>query len=135
MKPKINWKPSAADIRKFGLTILIGFGLIGGLMFFKGLHKEAEWIWAAAAVVCLVSLLVPVAAKPFYWLWMTIALIMGSIMSRVVLTVIYFFVISPVALLFKILGRDQLRRKKPMLDTYWENHPEVSDKKSYEHLF
>lgn len=137
MTPKINWNPNSADLRKFGLTILIGFGMIGALVFFKGHRDAGVSIWAISSAVAFLAILMPPMARPFYLVWMGIALIIGSVMSRVVMGVIYFLLITPVALLFRVIGRDALQRRGGAKgkSTYWNEHPKISGDKYYEHLF
>ena len=137
MTPRINWMPSNQELRKFGWTLLIGFGVIGLLVFFKGHRATAGWMWGISAFILLLSLTIPVAAKPFYMVWMGLGMVIGSIMSRVVLTIIFFLVLTPVALFFRLTCRDALRIKKTAKDapTYWNDHPKISDPKYYDHLF
>jgi hypothetical protein len=120
---------------KFGLVILIGFGLIGLAIFFKGNRELAMDVWLGAALVCVLSVVLPAAAKPLYFIWMGFGLVMGAIMSRVIMTIIYYVVLTPVALFFKLKGRDALERKKKNAASYWHDHPQIDDKDYYQHLF
>ncbi len=136
MTPKINWQPSNTDIRKFGKTVLIGFLIIGALFFWRGRRPVAEIMVGVSAVVAVLSYAVPALAKPFYFVWMGFGFVMGSIMSRVILAIIFYAIISPVALVFRLIGRDELKRKKTSsATTYWEDHPKITDPEYYEHLF
>ena len=137
MLAKINWQPSHKDLRIFGLTILIGFAIIGGIGFFFGKIEFAKWAWILSGLVCLLAVTVPPIAKPFYWIWMGIAFVMGSIISFLIVALIYYFIITPVGLFMKIIGRDALKLKKKSFsgNTYWHDHPDISKKESYERLF
>ena len=135
MTPKINWNPTPKDMRQFGWTLLIGFGVIGALVFWKVSAGAALWVWGTATTIAILALTVPNLARPFYLVWMGLAWVMGSVMSRVILTIIFYLVITPAALVFKMLRRDALRVKKTQQTSYWNNHDEISDPKSYEHLF
>jgi len=131
----INWKPSHRELRKFGVTLLIGFGVIGGVLFWKH-PRAAFFVWAAAGAVGLLALVGPKASRPFYWVWMGAGFAVGSVVSRLVLLVIFYLVLTPVALVFKITGRDELRlKRKGGETTCWENHPKIDDLSYYEHLF
>ncbi len=135
MTPRINWKPNTKTLRQFGWTVFIGFGVIGALAFWKGHRPAAMGMWGGSAFVLTLALIAPVLVRPFYFIWMGFGLVMGSIMSRVMLTVIFYLVVTPVALFFKLIRRDELERKKTDRQTYWHDHPEISDPKYYEHLF
>jgi hypothetical protein len=134
--PKINWKPSTTDLRKFGWTILIGFGVIGLILFFRSHRDTAVTVWAISSAVAFLAILMPPMSKPFYLLWMGIAFLLGSVMSRIVLSVIFFVVLTPVALVFRLMGRDALKKKKDLSATsYWSEHPKTENSDSYKHLF
>ena len=133
---KINWKPTAVELRKFGAVLLIGFGVIG-VVFKHKYHNEtaAEVCFWVGGVVGSVGLTGTAIALPFYWIWMGIAFVMGNIMSRLVLTLFYYLVVAPIGLLGWIVGRDKLSlRPNKSKSTYWID---VDSKKSskYERQF
>ena len=137
MLAKINWNPSSLDLRKFGLTLIIGFGLIGGLFFWFDRVELAKILWIVSGAIGALGIVLPTLAKPFYYIWMGIAFVMGTIVSFVIITVIYYFIITPVGLLMKLLRRDALKLKKKSFDgdTYWHTYSDIKDKNSYERLF
>ena len=135
MTPRINWKPSSKEIRQFGTVILIGFGIIGSIFFFQGKKPVALWLWGITGFIFILSYAFPSLAKPFYWLWMGLGFLIGSVMSRLILLIIFFFVLTPVALVFKLMGRDALNRRKHESSSYWVEHPPIKDKSYYDHLF
>jgi hypothetical protein len=135
MMGKINWTPTKKDMLNFGMVILIGFGIIGALLYMKGKTNVAIGIWSGATAVFLLAALIPSAANPFYVLWMGFGMVMGFIMSRIVLTLIFYVVLTPVALIFRLMNRDALRKKTRQESTYWVEHPVIEDKSYYEHLF
>lgn len=132
---RANSSPSAKDIRVFGLVILIGFAIIGAILFKNGKAGLAENLWKGAGAVCMLAQLWPTGARPFYWVWMRLGMVVGFVMSRVVLTILFFGLVTPIALFFKMKKRDELKLKKPASPSYWQEHPAISDKKYYEHLF
>jgi hypothetical protein len=136
MLGKINWKPTNRDLTKFGVTLLIGFGVISVFLFFgRDEGTLAMSLCLAAAIICLFSVLAPATVKPLYFIWMGLAFIIGAIMSRIIISIIFYAVISPVALFFKLKGRDVLFRKRKRVETYWNDHPSITDKDYYTHLF
>ena len=137
MLAQINWHPSNPDLRKFGLTLIIGFALIGGLVYWLGNSAVAFWMWKISVAIGLLALLLPPLSLPFYWAWMGIAFVMGTIISFFIVALIYYVIITPVGLIMKIIGRDALKLKKSSFqnDTYWETHPDISSKDYYKRLF
>lgn len=57
--------------------------------------------------------------KLLYKVWMKFAHALGWVNTRVILTVIYLLVFTPVALLFRIIGNDPMERKIEAVDSYW----------------
>jgi len=137
MYAKINWKPNNTDLRKFGIAMIIGFGIIGGLFFWRGHVDVAKWLWIGSAAVGGLALVLPPLVTPIYFIWMAIAFVMGTLISFLIVALIYYFIITPVGLLMRVLKRDALRLKKESFkeSTYWQTHDDMSDKKSYERLF
>lgn len=136
MKPKIKWNPSKKDLRGFGKVLIIGFGIIAGVLALKGKTSAALWVAGVAGSIGLLALIAPVASTPFYWIWMGFAFVMGSIMSRVLLSLIFYVILTPVAVFFKLTKRDLLRRDpNPKPETYWVEHPALDDPDYYRHLF
>jgi len=121
----INKNPSAKELRVFGLVLMAGFGLIGFFVRRAGHPEAAAWLWGVPAAVGLLALAAPPLSKPFYWAWMFLGMALGAVMSRVVMSVIFFLVLTPVALFFRLKGRDALGLKPPQKDSYWSPHPEI----------
>ena len=124
------------DIRKTGWVLGILAVLAGGYLFWK--HGDGSLIFiTAGAVLLLVSTIVPVVLKPLHLAWMTLAVILGWIMSRVILIVLFYLVVTPVALAARLAGTQFLELKWDSSQaTYW-NARETSpvDKEQYEKQF
>jgi len=134
---KINWSPNSSDLRKFGLTFLVGFAIIGLIVFFKGWHEGGKFLWAVGFGVGLLAIISPPLSKPLYWAWMGVAFVMGSLISIVLLSFIFYCILTPIGLIMRLIGRDALHLKKSSFkkDSYWMEHDRISDKKSYERIF
>lgn len=132
---RINWHPTAAELRKFGVAMLVGFGLIGGLFFWKQMPTVATVCWIFGAVAGVLGLTGTRAALPVYAGWMAVALVMGNIVSRVLLAVIYYVVFTPMGLIRRLLGHDRLQLRRRQQDTYWVDAPRVTDPAQYERQF
>jgi hypothetical protein len=136
MLTRINKNPSDKELRQFAWTLLIGFGLLGGILFWKGKRAEAHGVWILGFSMGLLSLVMRTVAKRLYRLWMTWAYGMGIITSHIVMTIVFFLVITPVALVFRLMGKDTLRLKKQSdSSTYWLDHPKITDRSYYQRLF
>lgn len=132
---RINWHPSASELRKFGVAMLVGFGLIGGLFFWKRMPAAATVCWIFGAVAGVLGLTGTKVAMGIYVPWMGVALVMGNIVSRVLLAVIYYAVFTPMGLVRRLLGHDRLQLRRRQQDTYWLDAPDVTDPARYERQF
>ena len=130
-----NISNSNKDIRSFGITIGIILFIISGLLMYYG--KESYQLIAIVASIFIgLGLMLPALLKPIYFVWMTFAAILGWVMTRVILSVVFYLIITPIGLLTKLLGEDFLALKKIKSDSYW-NYRDSSEElnQNYEKQF
>lgn len=124
------------DLRKFSWTVGGVFLAIGAYLAWRdsGWAPPLLWIGGTLAVV---GSIVPIAVKPFFYAWMSLAVVMGAVMTRVILGIFFFVVLTPVGLFFKLIGRDALQRKIDReAPTYWQRkeYP-IADRTRFEKFF
>jgi hypothetical protein len=125
---------SKADLRKFGVTMAGAFGLLGGLALWRA-HGFSVYLVAAGALFLAFGLVFPAALRPVQKIWMTLALLMGWVMSRVILAVTFFIVVTPIGLIMRLSGKDILdKRPGVRRDTYWVPHKK-RNKEDHENQF
>ena len=62
----------------------------------------------------------PRLLRPLYFVWMALAFILGAVMTRVILTVVFVLLIVPIGLVMRLFGRDPLNRKiGGSMTSYW----------------
>ncbi|HSD64618.1 MAG TPA: SxtJ family membrane protein [Ignavibacteriaceae bacterium] len=130
-----NIKESPADLKKFGLTIGVVLLLIALILFL--LNKEAI-IWGIIGTVFILSALsFPLLLKPLNKIWMTLAIILGWIMTRVILSILFFLVLTPLRFIALAFNKKFLDFKiDPSAKTYWEKREKNGyDPKNYERQF
>ena len=126
---------SKRDIRSFGITMGIILFIISGLLMYY--NKEIYQIIGTIALAFIgLGLIIPVVLKPFYFVWMTFAAILGWVMTRVILSLVFYLIITPIGLLTRLLGEDFLALKKIESDSYW-NYRDSSEElnQKYEKQF
>jgi Saxitoxin biosynthesis operon protein SxtJ len=99
-------------LREFGIvTGAIVAGLFG--VFFPWLldHSVPFWPWIVCAVLAVWGLVAPLSLRPIYRAWMRFGHIMGTIMTPVIMGLLFFVLISPMAIGRKLLGKDSMRGK------------------------
>ncbi|MDZ7288627.1 MAG: SxtJ family membrane protein [candidate division KSB1 bacterium] len=131
-----NLKATPKELRKFGLTIGIFLLIIAAWLFWKQ-RPGFPYFAYAGGCFALIGLILPILLKPVYKVWMIFAMAMGFVMTRVILTVLFFGLFTPIALLAKLLGKDLLEQRwDKKATTYWVKRPKTPfDPKSAENMF
>ena len=107
------------ELRKFGITIGV-FLLVVSAFFFWREKSFAQYITYAGAGFLIVGLTVSKLLKPIFIVWMSFAVIMGFIMTRVILTLFYGIVFVPAGLIMRLIGKDPLKEKIDQnAESYW----------------
>ena len=114
-----NIKSEKSDLRKFGITIGLFLMILAGVLFWRG-KESFEILLVFGLVLCLLGLTIPVALKPVYWIWMVFATILGWIMTRVILSLLFYLVITPIGVFSRLSGNRFLDLKwDKSKSTYW----------------
>jgi hypothetical protein len=125
---QLNWKPNKKELRQFGAIFMGGFLLIGLVKYFWpfgwGIARDEWWgslLVLVGLVVGGIGLTGSRLALPLYWAWLGVAYVLGNVMSRVIMALIYFGIFTPMRFLGSLIGRDRLQLKKPKTDSYWHD--------------
>lgn len=112
---------SRAELRRFGLVVGTGFGLIGGLFWLKHHGTPAIVAWGVGGVLLLGGIAVPDLLGPIYRAWMGLAKVLSKFTTPIVMGVIYFVVLTPVGLIARAFGHRPLRRARGA--SFWIDRP------------
>lgn len=124
MKKKTNFgvlvkKISTTQSKDTGLAVV----LILLLLF---LFLENKTYIKTAVIVQIINMICPSVFKPLAVLWFGLAELMGTIMSKIILTMVYALIVVPVGAIRKMIGKDTLllkQWKKNGSSVFWErNH-------------
>jgi hypothetical protein len=139
---KLNWHPNPRELRMFGGVFMGGFVVIGLVKWFWPFERvftknptAGMWLVGIGIVVGLIGLTGTRLALPFYWVWLGIAWVMGNIISRVIITAIYYLVFTPLRLLGSLIGRDRLALKRRETQSYWSDISLPAEAEKYERQF
>ncbi len=106
--------------RAFGLLFTGFFALLSAYSVYQGASETKTYAWlAAGALMGAVTITVPGLLTPLNKAWMKLGELMGKVVSPLVLGVIFFILITPLALITRLFGRDELRLKRTNNDSYW----------------
>jgi hypothetical protein len=130
---EINRNPSRKELAWFGLMLLVFFGLVGGMVWWRLQAQMAAFtLWGVAAAIVAVYYVMPSLRRPIYLGWLYAAFPIGWVISHVVMAAIYYLVFTPIALVFKLIGRDALNRKiEKSAKSYWVERRTGGDPQRY----
>lgn len=130
-------KTDPATLRKFGLMVGAVFAGLGTWFWWR--HRPVyPFFLVPAAPLLVFGAFAPTLLKEVYRVWMTIALVMGLVMSTMILTLFYYVVVTPIGLVARLAGKDFLaRRLQPEANTYWikRDRSKTKTKADYEQQF
>jgi|TARA_B110000495_G_scaffold156737_1_gene140302 hypothetical protein len=113
--------------KSFGIVFFIVFLLIG---IWPILNNESYRFWAL--VISLVFLILGLTNSklltPFNILWFKLGIFLGKIVSPVVMGIIFFFVVTPTAILMRLFKKDLLNLKYNDSKSYWIKKDEIKSK-------
>jgi hypothetical protein len=109
-----------ASNRSFGLLFTLVFLIVAAYAWFNDYSGQWVQIWLVISGIFLAfALLFPVVLTPLNKMWFALGLLLGKVVSPVVLGILFFIVITPVAMVTRLFGRDVLLIKKRSVSTYW----------------
>jgi hypothetical protein len=105
--------------RSFGLVIAAVLLLVALGPLRHG-HTPRWWALAVAAVFALVAMAKPALLARLNRLWMKLGILLGKVVSPIALGILFYGVLTPMAVAIRLTGKDPLRLKlDPGADSYW----------------
>jgi hypothetical protein len=128
----LDLKPGNRQLHVFGVAALVMFGLLGWWLHSKGHPSWAMAAWIVAGISGAAAFLWPKANLPLYLTLSIVAFPIGLVLSYLVLGLMWYVIITLVALIFRLLGKDPLQRRfDRAAPTYWQAYPRREDRDSY----
>jgi hypothetical protein len=134
----VNWRdipfhPPSRTLRVFGGGLAI---LLVGLAIWRFAVEDAvaaaAVLGAAAAAVAALAWAFPALLRPVFVTWMIAVFPINWLLTRVLLACIFYLMVTPLALVFRLMGRDILERRfRPDQESYWSDKPTREDVDSY----
>ncbi len=123
-------------LRNFGLLMACVLLITGGFLWWRS-AATGSYVLGAAVLFAVISFAAPISLKAPYRVWMIFALILGWVMTRVILTLVYYLVLTPIGIAGRLFGEQFLHLKRSEESaTYWVRRDGPARKKSdYERQF
>ena len=142
MLAPLHLQPTTKQLRQFGFIAVVAFAVLGGGVHWKGglfgldfgeSTKAVTYaFWVAGGLSALFSLVWPAANRPLYTILSLVAFPIGWVVSHAVLAFLFFGLLTPLALFFRLIGRDALARTwDPDRKSYWVDMPQQPSRRDY----
>ena len=127
---------SKAELRKFGLTVGGAFAVFGAISWWRGHELPPRVLWTLAALLMVPGAVAPAVLGPVHRVWMAFATVLGHVNTRIILTVLFYLVMTPVGLIMRLF-RDPLDRSlRDRSTTQWiKRESQPVDPGRYERQF
>jgi hypothetical protein len=121
--------------RKFGFFFAAIFLLASSYLY----YVDNEVMVYILGVICGIFLIVTIinadALLPLNKLWMKFGILLGKIVSPIIMGIIFFGIFTPIAILMRLSGRDELRLRFKKKKTHWINRKDVKEFDTFKKQF
>ncbi len=97
--------------------------------------KKNNYLLIAAIALAFIGAFIPYFARKIDWLWMKLATIMGTVMSKILLTIVFIFFLLPLSLLSKLFRKNNGIIFNKQADSYFTNRDFTYTKESIKNVW
>jgi hypothetical protein len=116
----IKWRPDARELRRFAVAMLIGFSLLGLFSVWRaGEITTASIVLWGIGVFLAVAAFVPRLGRLAYLGVYLPTSVIGYVVSQVILTLMFFLVITPLGIILRLMRKDVLQQRRRRQKTHW----------------
>jgi hypothetical protein len=108
--------------RSFGISVGPVLLLIAAFLAWRGRMTAAEVMAGIGALLLVLGLTKPILLKWPSAVWWKFAMVLGYVNARVILTIAFLLVLTPIGLLWRVIGRDPMRRRRRNFEG-WSAYP------------
>jgi len=132
----VSSTPKSPTNRKFGWFFVAILVTVASYSYSKGWNIIFLVFLILAALFSIVTIVFPHWLSPLNRLWYKFGLFLGRVVSPVVLGIIFFLLITPVSLVTRLFGRDELLIRRRSVQSYWvDRTPSGPPSRSFRNQF
>ena len=121
--------------RKFGFFFFFIFFLFSVYFFYLENNFWFYFFGVLSLALILVILINVDILLPINKLWFKFGLLLGIVISPIVMGIIFYGIFTPIAIFFRIIGRDELRLKFKKKSTHWIKRNKVNQSEPFKQQF
>ena len=122
-----NDKLQMSSNKSFGIVFFVFFLIISLFPLFKDGNIRI-WAMVLAIIFLILGLLNSTILNPLNKIWIKFGILLGTIISPIVMGIVFFVVVTPTSLIMRILGKNLLNLKKGNKKTYWIERSKIKSK-------
>lgn len=132
----IKWRPDARELRTFAISMLIGFSLLGLFAAWRasGIGTGTIVLWGVGLFLAMAAF-VPLLGRVVYLGVYLPTSIIGYVVSHIILTLMFFLIITPLGIILRLIGKDPLQQRRPEHKTGWRAVKGIKNEDSYYRQF
>ena len=105
--------------RTFGIVFAVVFVLIGAFPLIGG-HAPRLWALGVGVIFLITAFAFPAALRPLNIVWYRFGMLLHKIVNPLVMGLLFFITVTPIALIMRLVGKDPLNRQfDPNVSSYW----------------
>ena len=113
-----NNKIKIGSNKSFGIVFFTVFLIIAIWPLLNG-YEIRYWSLIISIVFLILGILNSKILTPLNKIWFKIGILLGNVISPIIMSIIFFLVVTPTSFIMKILGKDLLNLKKNTKNSYW----------------
>lgn len=123
--------------RKFGYFFSAIFLVVAAYFYYVDLMAFATLFFSFFLVFSVLSVFCPNSLEKLNYYWYVLGIWLGKIVSPIVLGLIFFILISPIAIILRLRGRDELKLRRSSYEgsAYWIDRVESISQDSFKDQF
>jgi hypothetical protein len=135
--PPMTRPSSRRELREFGLLVGGVFAALGAWWIYRAKFPATSYAFVAIGVLLIAAgAIAPSLLRPVQRAWMALAEALAFVMTRVILAIVFYLVVTPIGIIRRLIGADPLRRRAAKATSYWEPYsPRQHDPRHYDRMF
>ena len=132
---KLNGDIRLPSNSKFGYFFSLIFLVASTYFYFKETYFVFYAFLFVSAIFFLITIFKADLLTPLNKLWMSFGLVLGMIVSPIVMGAIFFIIFTPIGILMRLFGRDELTLQFMNKPSYWIKRNDDIQSNSFERQF
>ena len=123
MAARVPARLTAAQGRRFGLTVGAAFLVFAGIAWWRGHPMTTYVLGTLGGSLSLAGLIIPAYLGPVEWAWMKLAHVISKVTTPIVMGLMYLLVLTPIGLLRRLFGGNAMVHAANGT-SFWKSRPE-----------